>query len=414
MPAVTAHRRRAGAAAGGGRPMRARRTAAAPARDGGAAPPRRRRRPRAPAARATARAEHAQAMAQLRAGRVDAGGRAVRRRRSTHDPGNAGYATDYGFALGAPRPPRRGGGVAARRDRQGSAPRLRVGQPRRDLRRRSDALGTPRRDRRVSREGSRRDQGGRKAALQPGPRHRQLRTGDRAHARRRARGSSRCSPSTPNRRCPARSASACWICSDAIALDDRAHALEDWPRPEIARDDAAQADAAARALDSGRADDALAIADALVQRYPTWARALVLRARALEADRPRGRGGARSRDRGEPRPVQCARLADAGQDPGAARRRAGGRARRRGPAQRADAGAGLDRSARAARQAGDAARRRQAARGAAGSATLPSDIARGLYQQAEEWIRRRRSGRARDASCSIRRWPTRPVSSRPR
>ena len=37
---------------------------------------------------------------------------------------------------------------------------------------------------------------------------------------------------------------------EAIALDDRAHALEDWPRPEIARDDAAQANAAAHALDS--------------------------------------------------------------------------------------------------------------------------------------------------------------------
>src|SRR5262249_5370687 len=70
---------------------------------------------------------------------------------------------------------------------------------------------------------------------------------------------------------------------ESLGLDDRAHALEDWPRPDVARADLAQATAAARALDTGHADQAMAIAETLVQRYPTWPRALVLRARALEA-----------------------------------------------------------------------------------------------------------------------------------
>ena len=79
---------------------------------------------------------------------------------------------------------------------------------------------------------------------------------------------------------------------DAIALDERAHALEDWPRPDVARNDAAAGRPANRHLNSGRADDARAIAEELVQRYPTWSRALrAARARARD-DRARRRSGA--------------------------------------------------------------------------------------------------------------------------
>jgi tetratricopeptide (TPR) repeat protein len=69
---------------------------------------------------------------------------------------------------------------------------------------------------------------------------------------------------------------------EAIALDERAQALEDWPTPAASRTDRAEADGAREALDAGRFDEARARLDPVVRRAPSWPRARVLRARALE------------------------------------------------------------------------------------------------------------------------------------
>jgi Flp pilus assembly protein TadD len=70
---------------------------------------------------------------------------------------------------------------------------------------------------------------------------------------------------------------------DAITLDERGHALEAWPSPAIADADRARADEAARALAAGQGDRALELAEALAHAQPTWQRARFLRGRALEA-----------------------------------------------------------------------------------------------------------------------------------
>src|SRR5204863_8755980 len=63
--------------------------------DGGAAP----RGTMAPSQRANARSEHEQAMERLKDGRIEEAAELFSSAPS-HDPGNAGYATDLGFALG--------------------------------------------------------------------------------------------------------------------------------------------------------------------------------------------------------------------------------------------------------------------------------------------------------------------------
>ena len=344
------------------------------------------RRRHAVGARAAARTAHAQAMARLRAGNLEEAAAlfAARRRAGS---GQRRLRDRSRLRARAARPARRGrGGSCAARSR-----RIRIAStptstsP--DLRRRSGALGAARRDRRVPREGARRAQGrsarGASTWCSASPTS-SARSGAR---RRRARASSRCWPSTPTRRCRARSASACSICSTRIALDERAHALEDWPRAARSpRADAAQADAAARALDTGHANEALRDRRRRwSQRYPTWPRGAGAAGARARGAGPRRRGRARSGDRRQPRPVRRAGLAHAGQAAGPARRRAGGRARRRGAAQRADAGAGLDRPARAARPARAPARRRQA-RGEPRPRDRAVGHARALYQEAEEWI----------------------------
>ncbi len=70
---------------------------------------------------------------------------------------------------------------------------------------------------------------------------------------------------------------------DAIALDERAQALEDWPTPAPTAAQLADATDAERALDAGRSDDAWTRLDPLVQQAPSWPRARFLRARALES-----------------------------------------------------------------------------------------------------------------------------------
>jgi tetratricopeptide (TPR) repeat protein len=70
---------------------------------------------------------------------------------------------------------------------------------------------------------------------------------------------------------------------EAIALDERAQALEDWPTTVPSAADRAEADGAASAMALGRFEEARARLDPLVRRAPDWPRARRLRARALEA-----------------------------------------------------------------------------------------------------------------------------------
>ncbi len=70
---------------------------------------------------------------------------------------------------------------------------------------------------------------------------------------------------------------------DAVGLDERAHALEAWPSPAVDARSVEMGDAAARALAAGRPDEARAISETLLRARPTWERARFLRGRALEA-----------------------------------------------------------------------------------------------------------------------------------
>ncbi|HET6148651.1 MAG TPA: tetratricopeptide repeat protein [Polyangia bacterium] len=70
---------------------------------------------------------------------------------------------------------------------------------------------------------------------------------------------------------------------EAIALDERAQALEDWPTPAPSAAQNQDAAAAERALDAGRAGEAQDGLDRLLRRAPSWPRARFLRARALES-----------------------------------------------------------------------------------------------------------------------------------
>ena len=70
---------------------------------------------------------------------------------------------------------------------------------------------------------------------------------------------------------------------DAIRLDERAHALEPWPAPVVGAAERARADEAARALAAGGAEEARALVEPLAHDHPTWQRARFLHGRALEA-----------------------------------------------------------------------------------------------------------------------------------
>ncbi|HVR04274.1 MAG TPA: tetratricopeptide repeat protein [Polyangia bacterium] len=70
---------------------------------------------------------------------------------------------------------------------------------------------------------------------------------------------------------------------DAITLDERAHALEPWPSPAVGAREREQADESARALAAGRAEEALAEVEPLARARPAWQRARFLRGRAFEA-----------------------------------------------------------------------------------------------------------------------------------
>ena len=235
----------------------------------------------APNQRASARAEHDQAMERLKDGRIEEAA-ALFSAAVSHDPGNAGYATDLGFALG-------------RLGRRAEAETLLRGAIEKDPHRvyawvnlaeiyADDPTRWERRDAIVAflEKGLEvlKDDRDRRFHLVLGLANFERAIGRTAAARTRLKPLLAIDADPPLSR-PQRKRVLDLL--EALALDDRAHALEDWPRPDVARTDVAQAIEAARALDSAHGEGVLAIAEGLVQRYPTWARALVLRARAFEA-----------------------------------------------------------------------------------------------------------------------------------
>jgi tetratricopeptide (TPR) repeat protein len=339
--------------------------------------------PTTPGARAAARAEHTQAMEQLRAGNV-AQAAALFAAAVEHDPSNAGYATDYGFALG-------------RLGRRAEAEALLRGAIDKDPRRvyawvnlaeiyADDPTRWERRDAIIAflekgLDATKEDQK-RRFNLVLGLANFERAIGRTVAARARLKPLLAVDADPPLSRAQRKRV---LDLLEALALDDRAHALDDWPRPEIARADAAQAAAAARALDTGHADDALAIAEPLVQRYPSWPRALVLRARALETA---GRVDEAARD------LEIA--VNLAPSDAVAWRTLGKILAQHGGALEAERADDALRNALTLepgwtdlRELRDKLARRRAvghAPPAPGRATVPSDIARGLYQQAEEWI----------------------------
>jgi tetratricopeptide (TPR) repeat protein len=234
-----------------------------------------------PATRAGARTDHALGLQRLRAGKTDEAA-ALFARAVAGDPGNAVFATDLGFALG--RLGRRAEAEAALRGAIEKDPRrfyayanladLLADDPARwdhreaiiaELERGLGALKDDRKgrfnlllrvanfERAVGRTAAAR------ARLEP------LLGADATPAL------------TPAQR------KRVLDLLDAVTLDERAQALDPWPAPAAssgARDRLAQAEGA---LAAGRADDARAAAEAILRELPTWQRAHVVRARALEA-----------------------------------------------------------------------------------------------------------------------------------
>lgn len=333
-----------------------------------------------PNARAASRAEHAQAMAKLRAG--DFGEAAdLFARAAEHDPANAAYATDLGFSLG--KAGRRAEAEAVLRRAIEKDPRryyayvnladLLAEDPTRWERREAivafldkglEALKDDRKgrfnlllgiagfERAVGRTSAAR------ARLQPllGPEAAPLARAQRKRV---------------------------LDLLDGIALDERALALADWPAPPIDPSDSARSAAAAGLVGDGRPEQALPILDALVSRYPSAAPLRVHRAQALEA---------------------LGRLDEAARDLEIAVNLAPSNAeawRALGRLLATHGGAlELDRADEALHQAltlepgwadlhelrAQIAKRRAAVSAPAPRGVVPSEHARTLYQQAEEWI----------------------------
>ena len=169
---------------------------------------------------------------------------------------------------------------------------------------------------------------------------------------------------------------------DGITLDERAQALEDWPAPRLTDADAARAQTAAALIARNHADEALPLLDALLAHAPSAAALRVERARALEAA---GRVDEAARD------LEIAvNLAPSNADAW----------RALGRLLAAHGGAlELDRADEALRQAltlepawsdlrelrAQIARRRAVSNPPPPRGVVPSEHARALYQQAEEW-----------------------------
>ncbi len=334
----------------------------------------------APGAHAMARTEHAQGMARLRAGNfVEAAqlfGKAAE-----HDPANATFATDLGFALG--RAGRRVEAEAVLRSAIEKDPHRHYAYVNLADLLAEDPARWERRDAIIAfldkgLEALKDDRKGRFNLLL-GVAGFERAVGRTATAR--ARLQPLLGPEAP----PLTRAQRKRVLDlvDGIALDERAQALVDWPTPSIDRSDRERASAAKRLLGDGRVEQALPILDALCAHYPSAAPLRVWRAQALEA---LGRLDEAARD------LEIAvNLAPSNSD---AWRALGRLLATHGGALE------LDRADEALRQAltlepawadlrqlrAQIARRRAAVSPPSPRSTPPSEHARALYQQAEEWI----------------------------
>jgi tetratricopeptide (TPR) repeat protein len=236
--------------------------------------------PASSAARAGARADHAQGITLLRAGQVDEAA-ALFASAVERDPGNVTYATDLGFALG--KLGRRAEAEAVLRGAIDKDPHRFYAYVNLADILASDPGRWERRDALVAfldkgLDALKDDVKGRFNLLL-GVAGFERSVGRTAAARRRLQPLLAPEATPPLTRAQRKRV---LDALDAIALDERAHALEDWPSPEIAAADAAAADGAARALERGRLEEARAAIDPLARRYPSWQRARLLRARVLE------------------------------------------------------------------------------------------------------------------------------------
>ncbi|HEX3901374.1 MAG TPA: tetratricopeptide repeat protein [Polyangia bacterium] len=333
-----------------------------------------------PGARAMGRTEHAQGMARLRAGNF-AEAAELFGKAAEHDPTNAAFATDLGFALG-----RAGRRVEAEAVLRGAIEK----DPHRyyayvnlaDLLS-EDPARWERRDAIVvfldkGLEALKDDRKGHFNLLL-GVAGFERAVGRTAAAR--ARLQPLLGPDAP----PLTRAQRKRVLDlvDGIALDERAQALADWPTPSMDGSDRERAAAATSLLGDGRVEQALPILDALCARYPSAAPLRVRRAQALEA---------------------LGRLDEAARDLEIAVNLAPSSAeawRALGRLLAAHGGAlELDRADEALRQAltlepawadlrqlrAQIARRRAAVSPPPPRSAPPSEHARALYQQAEEWI----------------------------
>lgn len=314
---------------------------AAPAAEAEATPPE-------PAgAHAKARVEHAQAMARLKTGRFEEAA-ALFARAAAHDPSNVAYATDWGFALG--KIGQRAEAEAVLRGAIEKEPKrvyayvnladLLAEDPGRWERREAiiafleKGLDTLKDDRKgrfnliVALSGFERAVG----------------RGADARARLDPLLSADAPPLLRVQR------KRVLDLLDAIALDDRAHALEDWPAPApaLARAEVARAKALEAA---GRVDEAIRALEIAVNLAPGGAEAWRALGRLLATH-----GGALDLDRADEALRQALALEPAWSDLRELR-------------------------AQIARRRSSLAAPAPTARGAA-----PSDKARALYQEAEEWI----------------------------
>ena len=273
-------------------------------------------------------------------------------------------------------PPRRGRGGAARRDREGPASALRLRQPRRSAGGRSRALGSPRRHHRGPRQGDgalKDDKKGRFNLL--------LRVANFERAvGRTAAARARLEPLLAADATPALSRAQrkrVLDLLDAVGLDERAHALEDWPAPRPRRRGGWR-----------RRRRASRRRSASTTRFEIW--------RSPSTSRPRTRRpGARS--------AGCSPLHGGALEPDRA-----DEALRKALA--------LEPAWADLRALRDEIARRRAGRSAPAPSprvVAPSEHARALFQEAEEWIDVGDPS-ASAATCSIRRWLTRRASSRRR